>query len=474
MIPLHKAENCVLTSKGNPNSNLPLTLDGASYIGIKFKGERTGFINTKIECIEDTELMITYAETLEEDGTINYHRLGSSVIYYQLKGGTAYDLISAEPYSLHYVNLITTTGKVKVNSFGVIRADFNASEITKKLSNKADEQIGRIYNAAVETFRQNTFDIFMDCPSRERAGWLCDSFFTSRVERLLTEKSTVEKCFLANFAMDENPPFLPDGMLPMCYPADHFDGLFIPNWAMWYLLELKEYLDRTADREFVDEMKVRMYRLLNYFKPFENADGLLEKLESWVFVEWSKSNDLVQDINYPTNMLYCLFKKTLGELYSDDVLIAEAEALRKTIREKSLIGTFYCDNAVYNDNGVAVLSGECTESCQYYAFFCGIATMDEDAELWNILLNDFGPERKLENKWEKIHFANAFIGNYLRLDLLKREGEKEKLEDNIRGYFDYMAIRTGTLWENDDAYASCNHGFASHVLVWLDYLGYIE
>jgi alpha-L-rhamnosidase len=25
-----------------------------------------------------------------------------------------------------------------------------------------------------------------------------------------------------------------------------------------------------------------------------------------------------------------------------------------------------------------------------------------------------------------------------------------------------MADRTGTLWENDGAYASCNHGFASH------------
>ena len=30
-----------------------------------------------------------------------------------------------------------------------------------------------------------------------------------------------------------------------------------------------------------------------------------------------------------------------------------------------------------------------------------------------------------------------------------------------------MAQKTGTLWENDGDYASCNHGFASHVAVWL-------
>ncbi|MFY8053526.1 MAG: hypothetical protein ACOVP2_12965, partial [Armatimonadaceae bacterium] len=32
-------------------------------------------------------------------------------------------------------------------------------------------------------------------------------------------------------------------------------------------------------------------------------------------------------------------------------------------------------------------------------------------------------------------------------------------------YFGYMAERTGTLWENTDSSASCNHGFASHVAV---------
>lgn len=474
MIPVHKAENCVLTPTGDPKTQLPLTLEGGSYVAAKFLGERTGFINVKLDCIEDTELLVTWAETLSDDGSVNYRRLGSSVLYYELKGGASYNLISAEPYSLHYANIITTKGEVRVNGLGVIRADFNASEITCTISKRADDQLVRIYDAAVETFRQNTFDIFMDCPSRERAGWLCDSFFTSRVERLLTGKSTVEKCFLANFAMEDKPAFLPDGMLPMCYPADHPDGVFIPNWAMWYVVELNEYLNRTGDREFVDDMKGRLYRLLNYFRGFENKDGLLDKLESWIFVEWSKSNQLVQDINYPSNMLYSLFKRILGNLYGDETLIAEADALRKVIREQALIGHFYCDNAVYNENGVAELSGERTESCQYYAFYCGIATPEEDAELWNILLNDFGPDRKVNNKWPEIHFANAFIGNYLRLDLLMREGENEKLEENIRGYFDYMALRTGTLWENDTPHASCNHGFASHVLVWLNYLGYIN
>ena len=46
------------------------------------------------------------------------------------------------------------------------------------------------------------------------------------------------------------------------------------------------------------------------------------------------------------------------------------------------------------------------------------------------------------------------------------------LED-IRGFFLPMAEKTGTLWENMTPTASCNHGFASHVLVWLDRAGYV-
>ena len=144
---------------------------------------------------------------------------------------------------------------------------------------------------------------------------------------------------------------------------------------------------------------------------------------------------------------------------------------------------FYCDNAVYGEDGKAHLSGKCTEACQYYAFFCGVATPDHNPVLWERLLNDFGPERlvpakwpdlKPEAKWQNIYPANAFIGNYLRLELLCRYQENEKLLENIRGFFLKMANLTGTLWENENTNASCNHGFASHVIYWMDKLGLIS
>ena len=473
-ISIHMAQ-CLNTVKKGNEAVLPCNIGCDEYIGAEMQRNLTGFISITLDCKSNADIYLTFDELLVDDKLDFTRNLTSNVVLYRLSEGKEYRLLTSEPYTFKYLNLICVGGNVNVKNIGIIRTDFNKSEIIRKLNTeKADATISRIYAAAVETFRQNTFDIYMDCPSRERAGWLCDSFFTARVEKLLTGKSVVEKCFLSNFMMEKQHRNIPNGMLSMCYPSDFVKRPgYIPNWAMWYLLEAKEYYQRTGDKDFIADIYPNMKKLCGFFEKYENEDGLLQNLEGWIFVEWSKCNELVQDVNYPTNMLYYKFKMTLYELYGEEKYKKEAEQLRNTIRRKSRIGMFFCDNSVFNTHGELILSGEITETCQYYAFFCGVATPEEDATLWKTMVNDFGPERRSTGKWENIHYSNAFIGNYLRLELLSKAGIMDKLEQNIRGYFDYMAIRTGTLWEHDKESASCNHGFASHVLLWLDKLGYL-
>lgn len=448
-----------------PGADADIPADG--YATFRLPSSLTGMPELTVTAVEDTTLYLTFDE-LYVDGRVDFLRLGTSaVIVWKLAGGSTYTLRAFEPYTMQYLNLFAMGGSVQVRGLGLRRYDFPDALLTKKLE-MPTERLQKIYDAAVETFRQNTVDVYMDCPSRERAGWLCDSFFTSRVEKTLTGASTVERCFLENFLLPESFKCLPEGMLPMCYPSDHYDKTFIPNWAMWFVLELEEYKKRSGDDELIEAARPRVYALLDYFKKFENEDGLLEKLESWVFLEWSRSNQLVQDINFPSNMLYARMLEAVAVLYGDEALRARASDLKETIRRKCFLGDFFCDNAVYDADGVARLSGEATESCQYYAFFTGVATPRTFPKLWETLVNDFGPDRRTRGSYPQIAFANAFIGNYLRLELLYREGLTDKVVENIDGYFHYMAERTGTLWEHVDVSASCNHGFASHVIYWLN------
>ncbi len=459
----------------------PETVAAGEGLTYKMACNTTGRIELTAVCEEDTELVITYDEFLGENGLVNFRRMYTiNSLVFRMEKGT-HHVSTFEPYTLGAMHIFVTKGKATLSEIGVVY--FGAEDTTRKYNGK-DEELRKIFHAAVETYRQNTFTVYMDCPSRERAGWLCDSFFTARVEKVLTGNSEIEHSFLENFLLADRHPNVPKGMLPMCYPADHFGGGYIPNWAMWYVLELEEYLSRTGDRDLVDKAKQHVYDLIAFLQAYENKDGVLEKLDEWVFVEWSEANKLVQDINYPTNMLYARMLVSVADLYGDEALREKANRIRDHINEFAITEDgFYCDNAVYGEDGVARLSGKCTETCQYYAFFCGITSPEENPSLWNRMVNDFGPERvipgkwpelKPEAKWQSVYASNAFIGNYLRLELLYRYGEHEKLVNNIRGFFTKMAELTGTLWENEQTTASCNHGFASHVLYWMDGLGMID
>jgi alpha-L-rhamnosidase len=337
----------------------------------------------------------------------------------------------------------------------------------------SDPRLNRIFAAGVETFRQNALDIFMDCPSRERAGWLCDSFFTSRVAVDLSGDTRVERNFVENFLLPAKFAFLPDGMLPMCYPADHNDGVYIPNWALWFVAELEEYGARSGDRTTVEALRPRVLKLFEFFKKYENQDGLLEKLPSWVFVEWSAAADFVQDVNYPSNMLYAGVLTAAGRMYHLPELSAKADRIREVIRRQSFDGHFFVDNAVRSKSGKLDVTRNRTEVCQYYAFFFRVATPQSHPELWRILRDKFGPNRKKTKEFSDVHMANSFIGNMLRMELLSQAGLGRQILEESIAYLLYMADRTGTLWENTEASASCDHGFASHIVhtLYRDVLG---
>ena len=448
-----------------------IKLGSNSFHTIDFGTNFTGFIGATVKVREKTRLFFTFDEILTK-GDVDWKRMSCvNIISYELEPGT-YQIESFEPYTMRYLKLLVLEGDCDFGDL-YLRELVNPDAARGTFAT-SDARFNRIFEAARQTFQQNATDVFMDCPSRERAGWLCDSFFTARVALDLCGDTTVEKNFYENFERSPSFPHIPDGMLPMCFPADHNDGVFIPNWAMWFVLQLEEYAVRSGDRQLVDALRPRVLGLFDYFKPFENSDGLLEKLESWIFVEWSKANGLVQDVNYPTNMIYAAALDSAARLYDMPELAEKAGRMRETIRKQSFDGTFFVDNALRKEDGKLEVTTNRTEACQYYAFYFGVATTESHPELWRTLVEDFGPGRKQTKAHPEIHPANFLIGNVLRLELLSRDGRARQLLDESIGYLLYMADLTGTLWEHDSHVASCNHGFASHAahVFYRDVLGF--
>lgn len=137
--------------------------------------------------------------------------------------------------------------------------------------------------AAIETFRQNAVDLFFDCPSRERAGWLCDSFFTGRVEYLLTGKTAIETGFLENFLHEECYAALPEGMFPMCYPADPYvfyeDGIY----TMVYVTENLYYRTSSDLLHWSDE---RLFQANPFCSSASQESPCLFKKHGRYYLTW--------------------------------------------------------------------------------------------------------------------------------------------------------------------------------------------
>ncbi len=458
---LQRYTNLTLRTASQPLSGrLPASLAARQFRIYDFGVNLSGFIGVSITAQRRTRLMLIFDEVLT-DGDVDFKRLDCvNLIELELESGPhTYTFESFEPYTLRYLKCLVLEGDCAIREIHL--REYANPSVGQAHFAASDERLNRLYEAGRETFRQNAVDLFTDCPSRERAGWLCDSYFIARVALDLGGDTRMEKNFIENYQLPSTFAFLPDGMLPMCYPADHNDGVFIPNWALWFVVQLEEYLARSGDRELVDSLRPRVFKLFDYFQKFKNSDGLLENLEGWVFVEWSKANDFVQNVNYPSNMLFAEALAAAARLYDRPDLEREADRLRATIREQSFDGEFFVDNARRADGKLEITRNR-SEVCQYFAFYFHVATPTTHPRLWRTLLTDFGPRRKQTGVYPEVHPANAFIGNVLRLELLSRAGLCRQLLDESLAYQLYMVERTGTLWENDGAYASCNHGFASH------------
>ena len=182
-----------------------------------------------------------------------------------------------------------------------------------------------------------------------------------------------------------------------------------------------------------------------------------------MFVEWSKAGDAeyVKGVNFPSNMLYAAALESFGKLYGDRDSVKKASQLREKIRELSYNGEFFEDNMIRKD-GKLVLSGNISETCQYYAFYFGTADKNRYPRLYRTLVEKFGPSRDEEKVYPNVAKSNAFIGNMLRSDYLARQGLGEKFLESAKGSYYKMASVTGTLWEHDRIRCSLNHGFGSY------------
>lgn len=439
-----------------------------AYETLDFSRIVTGIVEVEIKAGNAGEVFFAFDEILSDEKlkTIKPFRGDTANVFkWTVKKAGVYNLSAFEPYAFRYANVITSAG-VKANV--KVRA-YENPEAGKMLFECDDKKIERIMEAARHTFAHNAVDLLTDCPSRERAGWLSDSFFSSVAERVFTGDNKVERAFLQNYILADKSGH-PKGMIPRCYPADYYeeDG-FIPNWSLWYILEIYKYFTQYGYDETVEKSRANVEGILNYFVDFENEFGVLEDLKGWIFVEWSSANnsDHVNGINVPSNACYYASLLAAAKVYGIKGLKEKAEKVKDYLLKNAYVDGFFVDNLIRNEKGDIIPTENYTETCQYYMFFFKCADKHTHKELFDKMLNEYGKSDSSVSGGNPVKKqltpSNMIYGVYMRLELLMREQKRVELLNECVRYFYDMTQKTGTLWENNTASASCDHGFASYV-----------
>lgn len=445
----------------------PKVLSAGEYVIVDMGQIECGFPYFELRACEDSDVVLAFSESSKPD-TFEFMDINMQpVIEYLFSANARRKVMSFEPYTCKVAIFMVKKGKVELSSVGVRRFVFDRKAIRGR---KISGELAKIYDAAVTTFLHNTLDIYMDCPSRERAGWLCDSYFTGKVEYFFTGKSDVESAFLENYRLYKNDGELPLGMLPMCYPSNipNNERQFIPQWCMWYILEVRDHILERGGRD-AELFKKSILGILDFLKKYENKDGLLQDLPNWNFVEWSAANEWVKNVNYPTNFLYAEVLRAADELYELPELREKGDEVSRITCKLSFDGEVFIDNAVFDADGILKNTENSSEAGQYYALLFGKVDIElpKYKKLKKHILEGFS---NFDTAGRGFVPVNAFIGFYLRILVLMKLGCRDRLAEDIKTFFGGMVESTGTLWEYADGRGSRDHGFASFAAVAIDFI----
>lgn len=427
----------------------------AAFLWMTDRSE-VGFPDFSVSVEKDTIIDLINSDYLENGGSI---KSNTYVTRYYLKPGS-YHLTAFEPKLVKYLKIIfRTEGTVSFTVPKLLDYTYPSEEDCFFLC--SDHDLNRIYRAAKRTLQLNTLDIFMDCPQRERGGWLCDSYFSSMGAWQLFGDLSVEKDFLENFMLTD-PDEMWNSFFPEVYPSSKTDlsDPGIRSWSFWLIAEIAEHFERSGDLQFMKTHQNRICRFIDGMLSLRGESKLLENI-SCLFVDWSLSNKsfCLDPISIPCNCLVIYILEKVAAIYQRADWKEAADEMRHVIEEMDNTTIEFFggggDSAQFVNGKLS--RGDCpTESGAALEIWSGFHL--DDKKYLRDFVEKMGPAPIFPAN-PNIGKANLFIGLMIRFDVLAR---LDKIETLIRDwkalYLPELSIETETFFESQNDTSGC-HGF---------------
>jgi len=148
----------------------------------------------------------------------------------------------------------------------------------------SDEELNKIFHAGIRTVNLNARDAFTDCPTREQQAWVGDSV----VHQMVTLVTNTDWRLAWQYLTLSDSP-RSDGILPMTVVGapEASGGMTIPDWSLHWVHGVYNLYRFGGDREMVTQFMPSVARVLRWFAPFQNRQGVLQDIIEWALIDWS-------------------------------------------------------------------------------------------------------------------------------------------------------------------------------------------
>jgi alpha-L-rhamnosidase len=277
---------------GFPNAAVTVPADTHVHILLDRKTLTTAYPELTISGGKGAKIRLTYSEALYDqkehkgDRDDVGDRVARGLADSFLPEGGAHRVF--EPLwwrTWRYLDLdIQTTGEpLQLES---LKAWFTAYPFEERASFKSgDTDLDKIWEISWRTARLDAHETYMDTPYYEQLQYVGDTRIQALISYAVGGDDRLARQALEAFDASR----FPDGLTRSRYPSSLPQT--IPTFSLIYVGMLRDYWMYRSDRQFVRSLLPGTRSVLEWFSAHQQADGLLDKLPWWSFIDWVSSGE---------------------------------------------------------------------------------------------------------------------------------------------------------------------------------------
>lgn len=366
-----QAVNVVLSKINDFNVNLKLQEipEGSTYEEITpklIKNENnihvfdcgkiiTGFVRFRLKGIPNQEIKIRYSEDLQ-DGFVKHNVTNEFTNYYYdayiMRGLDREEHQADFTYrAFRYFQIENYPLQISENQVVALHASTKIIPVGH-IKSESFPLINHLLEMTINTHINNTMGMLVDCPHREQAQYLGDSFF--QMHTLLYNFKNA-KNVLYKVLDDFSDSQFTDGTFPFVTPTNFVKEfkIQIPEYDLYYILILAELYKIDKDKDKLYKYYQTAQKIIAFYLNRITEIGLVKKTNRWHISDWPYPT-VNQDGDYLTvhNLLVLISLEKMSHfsqvLNKEDIYYLDYIKLKDNIRKHLINDGLLIDSYHYN------------------------------------------------------------------------------------------------------------------------------